>query len=319
MADDVSGHLVSADGELDQATTRSAAARIAIEEQRRRIGAWFPGVAKNLGTVLPRFDTIDGLLGTAKATIAEAIAEASKVPEGPTPDQVNQHLTPVLASSEQALATLNTTVGETGRAATQISQALSGGSPGTLVGHVNDIKSFVQAAYRKVKKSREAAEARMGDAGRSGRLTGGGAASPAPSSPSTAASIPESPSIGSPPPSASAAVPGYPTNAGRHISWSDLHHVIDGDPDNPKSGGHGHGLGRPGKTEFPAEWEPDDIRDALLAVAHTPESVVRRENNWRVEGTHRGSRIRVYVRDDGTVEAGHPLTRPRTSRAHDGR
>ena len=45
-------------------------------------------------------------------------------------------------------------------------------------------------------------------------------------------------------------------------------HILDGDADG--GGGHRHGVGKPGKTEFPASWDDEKIID------HRPVDVARR-------------------------------------------
>lgn len=45
-----------------------------------------------------------------------------------------------------------------------------------------------------------------------------------------------------------------------------LAHILDGDPVGD-GGGHLHGTGRPGKTEFPPDWDEDRIAAAVLHTA----------------------------------------------------
>ena len=44
-------------------------------------------------------------------------------------------------------------------------------------------------------------------------------------------------------------------------------HILDGDA---TGGGHRHGAGKPGKTEFPAGWDDRKIIDTVLDVARGP-------------------------------------------------
>ncbi|MGH3715462.1 MAG: EndoU domain-containing protein [Micromonosporaceae bacterium] len=84
-----------------------------------------------------------------------------------------------------------------------------------------------------------------------------------------------------------------------------------GDEDDEESGGHLYGTGRPGKTEFPPDWDEDDCIGGVLAVARAPqEARERRNGSWRVQGTHRGVLIRAFVRPDGTIAASHPISGP---------
>jgi hypothetical protein len=43
-----------------------------------------------------------------------------------------------------------------------------------------------------------------------------------------------------------------------------IKHILDGDAND--SGGHRHGVGNPGKTEFPASWNDKKIMDNILDV-----------------------------------------------------
>lgn len=61
----------------------------------------------------------------------------------------------------------------------------------------------------------------------------------------------------------------------RELPAIDIVHVLDGDPGNPKLGGHRAGTGRPGKTEFPAGWSDQDIIAAVEMAMRNPEVVIR--------------------------------------------
>lgn len=56
----------------------------------------------------------------------------------------------------------------------------------------------------------------------------------------------------------------------------DRRHVLDGEPNNPKLGGHRAGTGRPGKTEFPAEWSDDRVINAVQSTMDEPDVVIHR-------------------------------------------
>ncbi|WP_425498874.1 EndoU domain-containing protein [Natronoglycomyces albus] len=76
-----------------------------------------------------------------------------------------------------------------------------------------------------------------------------------------------------------------------------------------------HGTGRPGKTEFPASWDEEDIAQALRAVATSPAVTHERpRGNWFADGQHRGVTIRAVVRSNGSIEAGWPLEGPGVKR-----
>lgn len=49
-------------------------------------------------------------------------------------------------------------------------------------------------------------------------------------------------------------------------------HILDGD--GPKSGGHRPGLGKPGKTEFPAGWSDIKIMNTISDIATDPDLVL---------------------------------------------
>lgn len=118
---------------------------------------------------------------------------------------------------------------------------------------------------------------------------------------------------GTPPPQPPAfSSPGYPYDKPHPISWSDLNHVVNGDQDKPDNGGHAFGTGRPGKSEFPEDWDVEDISEALAAVADQPSMVepTLRGRNFFAEGIHRGVTIKAVVRPDGSIAAGWPLKGP---------
>jgi hypothetical protein len=112
-------------------------------------------------------------------------------------------------------------------------------------------------------------------------------------------------------PTAPAKAPDYPHDRPHEISWSDLIHVCHGDENNDLKGGHLAGTGRPGKTEFPTEWDDERVRAALTAVAAAPEKIKRlRHNKFAATGVHRGVEVTVVVRSNGSIEAGWPVGGP---------
>ncbi len=83
-------------------------------------------------------------------------------------------------------------------------------------------------------------------------------------------------------------------------------HILDGDK---TGGGHRHGIGQPGKTEFPAEWDDHYIIDAVLGVARKPDQAPERQNwngRWHVDGKHDGVEIVAIVETDGLVWTAWP-------------
>jgi hypothetical protein len=84
-------------------------------------------------------------------------------------------------------------------------------------------------------------------------------------------------------------------------------HILDGDA---YGGGHRHGTGRPGKTEFPVSWDDEKIVDTLLDVARRPDRVPRRQErngNWVTRGTREDVEVVAIVAGDGRVWSGWPL------------
>jgi hypothetical protein len=84
-------------------------------------------------------------------------------------------------------------------------------------------------------------------------------------------------------------------------------HILDGDQ---QGGGHRHGTGRPGKTEFPATWDDSKIIRAVLDVACHPEELPDHQSwngRWRVRGTHDRVEIVSILEPDGRVWSAWPL------------
>jgi hypothetical protein len=83
-------------------------------------------------------------------------------------------------------------------------------------------------------------------------------------------------------------------------------HILDGDS---TGGGHRHGTGKPGKTEFPAGWNDEKITNALLDVARKPDNPpVRQDRNdtWLCSGTRANVEVSVVVARDGEIVTGWP-------------
>ncbi len=84
-------------------------------------------------------------------------------------------------------------------------------------------------------------------------------------------------------------------------------HILDGDATG--SGGHRHGVGHPGKTEFPASWNDKKIMDNILDVAHRPDQPPIHQNwndRWLVRGTRDDVEIAVVITSDGQIWSGWP-------------
>jgi Bacterial EndoU nuclease len=83
-------------------------------------------------------------------------------------------------------------------------------------------------------------------------------------------------------------------------------HILDGDA---YGGGHRHGTGRPGKTEFPASWDDEKIVGNILDAAQRPDSppVYQHWNDrWLGAGTRDGVEVSVIVLPSGEVWTAWP-------------
>ena len=93
-------------------------------------------------------------------------------------------------------------------------------------------------------------------------------------------------------------------------------HILDGDD---TGGGHRPGTGKPGKSEFPADWSDDKIMHAISDVATDPAS--NRSPGYldrtKVQGTHDGIDITVILgspAEGGGIWTAHPTNVPRNPR-----
>jgi len=84
-------------------------------------------------------------------------------------------------------------------------------------------------------------------------------------------------------------------------------HILDGDADG--SGGHRHGVGKPGKTEFPASWDDEKIIDHVLDVVRRPDSapvLQNRNNRWICTGTRDSVEVTAIVLRSGEIWTAWP-------------
>ena len=84
-------------------------------------------------------------------------------------------------------------------------------------------------------------------------------------------------------------------------------HILDGDANG--SGGHRHGTGRPGKTEFPASWDDTKIVGHALDVARHPDQPPVHQHwndRWLCSGTRDSVEVSVVVLRDGEVWTAWP-------------
>lgn len=100
--------------------------------------------------------------------------------------------------------------------------------------------------------------------------------------------------------------PDRPAESDIHVTGDRARHILDGDPDSD-GGGHRHGTGRPGKTEFPKDWPEDLIVSAVEDVGRKPDHVEWQPNGrWRVSGEHDGVRVSAVVLPDGRIWTAWP-------------
>jgi hypothetical protein len=105
-----------------------------------------------------------------------------------------------------------------------------------------------------------------------------------------------------------------------HVAPERARHILDGDS---WGGGHRHGTGRPGKTEFPSGWDDEKIIGHVLNVARDPDEppVFQANRRWRMHGQREDVGINVIVQPDGRIwsawpDAGSPgvVKNPRETR-----
>ncbi|MQA77062.1 MAG: hypothetical protein GEV10_01035 [Streptosporangiales bacterium] len=95
-----------------------------------------------------------------------------------------------------------------------------------------------------------------------------------------------------------------------HLPDKRLAHILDGDQ---YGGGHRHGTGIPGKSEFPATWSDQTAASFIRATARAPQRVVytaargRRVEQWRCEREWDGVVVVSIVHGDGHVHTAWPL------------
>lgn len=85
-----------------------------------------------------------------------------------------------------------------------------------------------------------------------------------------------------------------------------LAHILDGDSPG-QGGGHRYGTGRPGKTEFPPDWDEQRIASAVLHTACRPQQARYQEHGtWIVRRSVDQVDIWAVVRPDGRVWTAYP-------------
>jgi hypothetical protein len=82
-------------------------------------------------------------------------------------------------------------------------------------------------------------------------------------------------------------------------------HILDGDA---TGGGHRHGTGSPGKTEFPAHWDDDTTVEIIVSAARSPDSAELQQNGrWKALGSRDDVELAIIVMPDGRIWSAYPL------------
>jgi len=92
-----------------------------------------------------------------------------------------------------------------------------------------------------------------------------------------------------------------------HVTPERTTHILDGEPGG--GGGHRHGTGIPGKTEFPASWGDKKIIDTVIDVARRPDMPPKHQESndrWVVRGTRDDVEVVVVVARDGQIWTSWP-------------
>jgi hypothetical protein len=94
-----------------------------------------------------------------------------------------------------------------------------------------------------------------------------------------------------------------------HVSPERREHILDGDADSNGGGGHRHGVGKPGKTEFPASWDDEKVIAIVLDVARKPDKPPTRQDwndTWLCTGTRNNVEVSTVVERSGNILTGWP-------------
>jgi hypothetical protein len=85
-------------------------------------------------------------------------------------------------------------------------------------------------------------------------------------------------------------------------------HILDGDAVGG-GGGHRHGVGKPGKTEFPASWDDEKVIASVLDVARKPDKPPTRQDwndTWLCTGSRDNVEVSTVVERSGDILTGWP-------------
>jgi hypothetical protein len=100
--------------------------------------------------------------------------------------------------------------------------------------------------------------------------------------------------------------PDKPASDAIQLADNRRNHILDGDK---WGGGHRHGTGKEGKTEFPADWDDQQVSGVILDVARYPDQspVYQGWNSrWIVVGTRDNVEVSVVVQSDGRIWTAWP-------------
>jgi hypothetical protein len=87
-------------------------------------------------------------------------------------------------------------------------------------------------------------------------------------------------------------------------------HILDGDT---YGGGHRHGTGKPGKSEFPASWSDEKIISSMLDVASRPDRPPKHQqykDRWVTRGIRDDVEVVAVIARDGCIWTGWPQSGP---------
>jgi Bacterial EndoU nuclease len=88
-----------------------------------------------------------------------------------------------------------------------------------------------------------------------------------------------------------------------NVSAERITHILDGDK---TGGGHRHGVGKPGKTEFPASWDDERVIANVLDVARRPDKPPTHQDwdTWLCTGTRDAVNVWAVVERSGDILTG---------------
>jgi Bacterial EndoU nuclease len=92
-----------------------------------------------------------------------------------------------------------------------------------------------------------------------------------------------------------------------HVTPERTTHILDGDANG--GGGHRHGTGIPGKTEFPSSWDDKKIIDTVVDVARRPDLPPKHQESndrWVARGTRDDVEVVAVVGRDGRIWTSWP-------------